>query len=1024
MTNVSTTGTVMGTSYIGGLAGDIQGGSITGATVSGTDLAASSTLSGGLVGRSTVASLNINNVTVSKNLTGGTNYKGGLIGQITGGASGTINEAIMTGNITSATYAGGLVGYSNSDIALTVTKSYMSGDISTAAGTYNGGLIGYSYNDTLENVFSLANLTGTGDNNGGLIGYARGVTMTNAYTAGKVENTATASRQATIGAQAGTNTFAGIYWNVESSNIFEDTVGKPIATLYTPATDYVGFDFGSVWDMVQDPTAPQYTLPYLQDLVVPTKANITPWVDYTYAGKGLLDDPYLVYTNDDLNNIRNNPHAYYRVENELNLTSNWTPIPKVYAGGIDGQYYGLNGLTVTSNAVNGGFIANSAGDYTIHDWQVNGMTLTGNAAQKGFIGTATAGTLTVNNVDFNGGSIVPTSATATYAYNGAVLGWGNGASISMSDIDIDNNFSVKGAANTGGLAGNITGASSLDISYITVYGSVTAASGTTGGIFGTLSGDGNLEHIMFNGTFTAAGSNIGGIIGVAGGDLSIYDIIYNSNDIAGAANLGGLIGSSSAVLDIDTGNVTVSISGTTANTYAGGIIGQSSASTTIKNIGVDSGTLTGIRSTGGAVGYQHDGDLTLDNVHSSLDIGSSTTTYYQGGLVGYFNGAYSLSINNSSSSGNVTGTYDLGGLVGYANATGGSFTTITNSHATGNIGTATAPASTTGVGGLVGLMAGGRIEESDATGNVVGTTTVGGLIGSSTTNATTLQKTHATGSVTSTGTSGGLAGSITVAGSTVEDSYATGDVTSTGTINGGLIGSMTGGNISNSHATGDVIGTQLIGGLVGDMATSANTASSSVSFSYASGDVTGSLNYVAGLMGRNYATLSKVYASGNVTNSNTATTATTLYTASLVGYHHTSPISDTFAIGNVSTPTGVAHTYIGGLIGRTNATSFNNIYYGGILNGTVGTPTTRQILIGSGATLAAVQNAYWYSDISGYSGGVACGTNIPCATAVTQASTMAEFIGFDFTNVWDMKTDGNGSMPYLRGLDIDNKVYF
>jgi hypothetical protein len=882
MTNVSTIGTVVGSGYTGGIAGNIQGGSIVNAIVSGPDLAVSGSYNGGLVGQSSVADLNISDVVVSKNITGTGSYVGGLVGRAAGGTSitGTIDRAIMTGDIAGASYVGGLVGYSNVDIALHITTSYMSGDITT--NNYRtGGLVGYTNNDTLENVFSLANISNaTNTYTGGLIGQSVATTVTNAYATGKIGSTAT-YRQATIGSQTGVSNFTNIYWNVESSNIFEDAIGQPIATLYTPASEYVGFDFVDVWGMIQDPSTPEYTLPYLQDLPMPDRANITAWVDYTYGGQGLIGNPYQITNTTELNDVRNNPYAYYKVMNNLTLTGNWTPIPKIYAGGIDGQNYTLNGLAVASTAVNGGFIADSAGDYTVRNWQISGMSLTGNHAQKGFIGTATAGTLTVDKVGFVGGSISPATAQTNV---GALLGLGNGADLNISNVT--SSLDAVGAVNTGGLIGGISGANDVAISNVNVTGVIT-----------------------------------------------------------GASYVGGIIGNSSATLTIDGGTMASSITGTTTTTYLGGIVGSSTGATTLKNLVIDgqggAKVITSLRYTGGAVGYAT-GDLALDNVHSSMNV--NATSYDVGGLVGYST-TNSFSIKNSSNFGNVTST---------------------------NVR----------VGGLVGLMLGGSItDNSYSTGAVSGTTEVGGLVGSTTTNATTLSNVYATGDVTSTGTSGGLVGSITAA-STIEQSYATGDVTSTGTNNGGLVGSF-------------------------------SVATSTVTSSYATGNVKGTTT-LGGLIGQNYATLSKVYASGNVESTIAANGA--VYAGGLVGHQYTSPVQDAFALGDITARVNAGNTYIGGLVGSSDG-AFANIYYGGFLNGTIGSPASRQILAGTGLPVGTT-GAYWYSDKSGYTG------TTDYATSVTQASSAADFIGFDFTNVWDIDTSGNGSMPYLRGLTIDNKVYF
>ena len=114
------------------------------------------------------------------------------------------------------------------------------------------------------------------------------------------------------------------------------------------------------------------------------------------------------------------------------------------------------------------------------------------------------------------------------------------------------------------------------------------------------------------------------------------------------------------------------------------------------------------------------------------------------------------------------------------------------------------------VGGLVGLIKGGSITNSYATGSVTGFTDVGGLVGSG--SSATITNCYATGSVTGGIDVGGLVGSGSSA--TITNCYATASVTGNSDT-GGLVGVIYG-SITNSYATGSVTGTgSSVGGLVG-----------------------------------------------------------------------------------------------------------------------------------------------------------------------------------------------------------------
>jgi hypothetical protein len=923
-------GTMAGSTYVGGLLGQTQNASVSNSTVNGAgDITASGNYSGGIIGISTVGNLSIDNVLVSKNLLGAGSYKGGIIGSVAGASAptATITSAITTGNITGGSYLGGLIGNTANSITTNVGLSYATGAVTGAQ--YVGGLIGYLYNGSINIAYASGNVTGTTGNVGGLIGYNRSAPLTNVYALGNVYSTSgvagglvgtnytsditnaysvgnvnapATDRQATIGTLSGTSAYNGIYWNVEASNLFDDSAGKGLASLYAPEAEYVGFDFTSVWDLTTDTT-----LPYLQDLAVDSKNYITEWVDYTYAGKGLVNNPYQIYDATDLSNIRNNPYAYYQVMNDLTMAGNWTQIPKAYAGGIDGGGHTLDGLSVVSAAAGQGFISNVVGDYTMKNWNLTNLSITGNHTPKALIPTASAGTLNIDALNLLSGSVAPATAQTN---TGALVGLVSGATVNLTNIT--SAVSVNGTTYTGGLIGRIvTGSASL--SGIQVTGDVT---GTTNYI-------------------------------------------------------GGLIGATAGTTTINNATVTAIITGT--GTYHGGMVGAATVGITLTNSTINkpvSGgdTISGTNYIGGAIGAVSGGGLTLQNVSSNV---------------------------------NISGTGTLGGLVGTSTFAGVENSLIKDSFSTGSVtGTGTV------VGGLIGTLTAGTINDSYATGNVSGTSSLGGLVGVLT--AGVVDGVHATGDVQGTGTLGGLIGSSPSI--TLSNSYATGNVTGTATVVGGLVGTITAGVVDNVYAKGNVSGTGTLGGLVGYFGTA---ATSTLTLAYATGNVTGTTTLMGGLVGQNYATLSKVYASGNVTNNSTATVATALYVGGLAGYHYVSPISDAFALGQVTAPTNYAHTYIAGLLGRTTG-DISNSYFGGTVNGT-GTPATRQILIGYKAAADIITNVYWYTDRSGVA------TSPIGGSPVTEASTAIDFVGFDFTTIWSK--DSN-SMPYLTGLAIDNKVYY
>jgi hypothetical protein len=159
-------------------------------------------------------------------------------------------------------------------------------------------------------------------------------------------------------------------------------------------------------------------------------------------------------------------------------------------------------------------------------------------------------------------------------------------------------------------------------------------------------------------------------------------------------------------------------------------------------------------------------------------------------------------------------------------------TTITNSHATGNVSAPNANFT----GGLVGTITGGTVRLSYAEGDVEGKSSVGGLVGfarlfSGSTNIL-IERSYATGNVRTTGdNAGGLLGAVQLGsdgGTDIFDSFALGHVTGANYV-GGLIGSYVefpsiDSKIRRSFSAGEVTGTgSKLGGLVGFVSGRGNT---------------------------------------------------------------------------------------------------------------------------------------------------------------------------------------------------------
>jgi hypothetical protein len=291
----------------------------------------------------------------------------------------------------------------------------------------------------------------------------------------------------------------------------------------------------------------------------------------------------------------------------------------------------------------------------------------------------------------------------------------------------------------------------------------------------------------------------------------------------------------------------------------------------IENVELLDASITGNFGVGILVGAN------LGSVSSSCSSGSVGGYYGIGGLMGANFG----NVSDSHSRATVIGVHDAsGGLVGF-NAGN-----LSQCYAIGNV------SCNDHVGGLVGMNGEdnyyGAVTDSYASGDVNGTSFVGGLVGDNYDG--TVSDCYASGSVTGENDVGGLVGrndgNVTI-------SYSTGNVTGIVFV-AGLVGFNLG-TISNSYACGDVSGSGDVGGLVGD------NYYGTVTNSYSIGNVTGQAQ-VGGLAGFNRGTVDNSYSTGNVMGD--------VQVGGLVGVHCEGAVGNSYSVGSVS-----GNVDVGGLVG-------------------------------------------------------------------------------------------------------------
>ena len=237
-------------SYVGGITGKSSG--VIKNCESNIDISADSKINGvgGIVGYS---SAEISNCKFYGVMNGFNAY---YVGGITGYSTGNITKCGNLADINvSGNYVGGIVGKSDSE---TINLCYNKASICNTANTYTstGGLIGYIYGTTVENCFSIGNVTGGTyyPYTGGLIGENTNSSskyVKNCYCIGKVIN--------------GKYTDAFAYGNTAYTNCFynktkESKVSSSVAYGLTDtemkdssayAENYTFWDFENIWGTVK-----------------------------------------------------------------------------------------------------------------------------------------------------------------------------------------------------------------------------------------------------------------------------------------------------------------------------------------------------------------------------------------------------------------------------------------------------------------------------------------------------------------------------------------------------------------------------------------------------------------------------------------------------------------------------------------------------------------------------------------------------------------------------------------------------
>ena len=263
----------------------------------------------------------------------------------------------------------------------------------------------------------------------------------------------------------------------------------------------------------------------------------------------------------------------------------------------------------------------------------------------------------------------------------------DGAGHTISNLNID--FSAGYRVGLFGSVGNGSAVKNVGLTDITVN-----ARQYVGGLVGYNQGTITNAH-------TAGRVNgnefVGGLAGWSTGEIANAS---STAEVTGYDIVGGLAGGNEGTISSSYGTGAVS-----GYYETGGLVGYNQG--TIDHA-YSTGSVNGDNYVGGLVGYNHG---TIDHAYSTGNVSGGG---YIGGLVGSNDGT----IGNAYGTGSVSGSDYIGGLVGYNEGT------IDHAYSTGGV------SGTNYIGGLAGFnREGATIDNSYSTGHVNASGTVGGLVG-------------------------------------------------------------------------------------------------------------------------------------------------------------------------------------------------------------------------------------------------------------------------------------------------------
>lgn len=482
-----------GKSYAGGIAG-ANDGVIENVNIINSRIGAK-VCSGGVSGSNSgkIISCFVNSDVFSKQCAGG----------ITGENTGIVTKCTKKGGVISSnengeSYAGGIVGENFSVITLCENNGRVMAHAENVRG-YAGGISGGNSSET-ENCFNTGFITAKGKNyayTGGITGISKSGKITGAYSIGYCISNALNTATGGISGTGSGKIFNCLYDETQSppagSGNFQFYKVSPLygeQAFEFLGTEFVISDFVP-FELSKNPHRPD-------DL----KDNIRDFA----GGNGTEENPYLIFTPNQLDNVRYYPGSTFSLVSDIDMTAyvnnnGFQPI-----GGENFAFFGTflgNGFSIKGLSSESGLFAENHGD--IHALNLYMPEITGN--QGGFIALVNTGTISDSKV------INPSVSAGGFASYGGIVKTNYSTGMVISCFSLGDTEVFGKGVQYGGIAaenyGIMAGCGNLSNIYITSEG-YAVSGGITCGNYGTVSDCYNGGNIVLESPSQSVGGGISG----------------------------------------------------------------------------------------------------------------------------------------------------------------------------------------------------------------------------------------------------------------------------------------------------------------------------------------------------------------------------------------------------------------------------------------------------------------------------------------------------------------------------------